>query len=230
MEILIHSKGRPTRFKPSNWARLLAVTLAVSLLGLSGQVCALEDRDIDALISSYSQALNPNKRQAAFWEAIGEVRNERKAGRPEKALELATKLAAASAKDSDLLSVTESQIGELYVDLNQWAQAKSHFTSALRLEEARPAVEIERFEGPLMWLAGVSIQLGEADVAERHYVRLLEMKQRAKGALNYSAIGQLWALANLALRQGEPPRLSRRLNTLRGLSHEQVEQVFARGA
>lgn len=28
----------------------------------------------------------------------------------------------------------------------------------------------------------------------------------------------------------ESPRVSRRLNTLRGLSHEQVEQVLARGA
>jgi len=28
----------------------------------------------------------------------------------------------------------------------------------------------------------------------------------------------------------ESPRFSRRLNTLRGLSHEQVEQVLARGA
>ena len=28
----------------------------------------------------------------------------------------------------------------------------------------------------------------------------------------------------------EPPRFLRRLNTLRGLSHEQVEQVFTRGA
>ena len=31
-------------------------------------------------------------------------------------------------------------------------------------------------------------------------------------------------------RWTEPPRVSRRLNTLRGLSHEQVEQVLARGA
>lgn len=30
--------------------------------------------------------------------------------------------------------------------------------------------------------------------------------------------------------RGESPRVSRRLNTLRGLSHEQVEQVLARGA
>jgi hypothetical protein len=31
-------------------------------------------------------------------------------------------------------------------------------------------------------------------------------------------------------KEGEPPRVSRRLNTLRGLSHEQVEQVLTRGA
>ncbi|MFC3148885.1 tetratricopeptide repeat protein [Piscinibacterium candidicorallinum] len=164
---------------------------------------ALEDRDIDALVSSYLQAVNPDKKQAAFWEAIGEIRNERKAGRPEKALELATKLASALTEDYKLLSVTESQIGELHVDLKQWALAKSHFTNALRLEEARHATEIERVEGPLMWLAGVSIQLGEVDVAERHYIRLLEMKQQAHGPLHYSAISQLWALANLALRRSD---------------------------
>ena len=33
-----------------------------------------------------------------------------------------------------------------------------------------------------------------------------------------------------AKKWSESPRVSRRLNTLRGLSHEQVEQVLARGA
>lgn len=205
MEISVHSKDRPSRL--ACWGRLLAFgTSAVILLGLPGQVSALEARDIDTFVSSYLLAVNPDKRQVAFWEAIGEVSNERKAGRPQKALELATKLASALTEDSKLLSVTQSQIGELYVDLKQWPLAKSHFTNALRLEEAQPDAEIDRFEGPLMWLAGISIQLGEVDVAERHYVRVLEMKQRANGPLHYSVIGQLWALANLALRQSDLPK------------------------
>ena len=36
--------------------------------------------------------------------------------------------------------------------------------------------------------------------------------------------------ADLALMHHESPRVLRRLNTLRGLSHEQVEQILTRGA
>lgn len=38
------------------------------------------------------------------------------------------------------------------------------------------------------------------------------------------------AVVERLVSAGESPRVSRRLNTLRGLSHEQVEQVLARGA
>ena len=38
------------------------------------------------------------------------------------------------------------------------------------------------------------------------------------------------AITGLIVPVTESPRVSRRLNTLRGLSHEQVEQVLARGA
>ncbi|WP_326542681.1 hypothetical protein [Pseudorhodoferax sp.] len=55
----------------------------------------------------------------------------------------------------------------------------------------------------------------------------------------YAGDAALWSVTNttvpadsflaycIELIQAEPPRLLRRLNTLRGLSHEQVEQVLA---
>ena len=42
--------------------------------------------------------------------------------------------------------------------------------------------------------------------------------------------GLLKQLTKLLVERAESPRVSRRLNTLRGLSHEQVEQVLTRGA
>lgn len=210
MSTPVHSKGHPPTFVTSVGVRLLAcATLAVLLFGLPDQAGAAEDRDIEVLVNSYLQASNPDKRQLAFWEAIGKIAEERKAGRPQRALEMATHLASLLTEDSEFLSVTESQIGELYVHLKQWTLAKAHFMKALRLEETRAAKDVERFEAPLMWLAGVSIQLGEFDVAEGHYVRLLEMRQKAYGALTYRTIGQLWALANLGLRQNDLSKAER---------------------
>jgi tetratricopeptide (TPR) repeat protein len=198
----VHSQRRfPTRAAFVGTRFLACVASSVLLVGLPGRSAAVENRDIEVLVDSYLQTSNPDKRQIAFFEVIKKISGEREAGKPEKALEIATDLASSIKEDSEFLSITESQIGEIYVDLKQWTLAKEHFMKALRLEAARAAKGVERFEVPLMWLAGVSIQLGEFDDAEGYYIRLLEMKQKAYGARTYRTIAQLWALANLALSQ-----------------------------
>lgn len=218
MNISAHSRAQFAAFLTFVGARALACATFFFLFGLPNQARAENDQTIDArvraendrlvdvLFESYLQALKPDDRQLSFWKLIEEIRNERKMGRPDRALEIAKHVASLVTEDPELLSITESQIGEIHVDLKQWATAKTHFSNALRLEENRVAKDVERFEGPLMWLAGVSIKLEELNSAEEYYVRLLQMTQKIYGTLSYRTIGQLWALANLGLRQNDLPK------------------------
>lgn len=194
--------------------RLFACALFGFLLFcVAGRSAAIDDRDIDALIKPYLQARNPNGRKAAFWEAIRSIREESGTGDARKAVETATRLASSlRTEDAELLSAAEAEIGTLQVQLGNWTHAKTHFANALRLEESRPAGPIERFEYPLMWLAGVAIQLGDLSDAESCYLRLLQMKQEAYGPLHYRTIGQLWALANLGVRQRDLAKAERHVN------------------
>ena len=97
-------------------------------------------------------------------------------------------------------------------------------------------------------LAAISLT-GRASAAETFEVNLTDAQWRAKltpqqytvlrreateypgsSPLNKENRAGTYACAGCALPLFESPRVSRRLNTLRGLSHEQVEQVLARGA